>query len=56
MKWIYKILGTHTHVRVYMNGALCGGLVFRNEEFRAIYAEASSTSTGIITEFVKEGA
>jgi len=36
MKWYYKILGGHTHVRVFMNGALCGTLVFRNAEFEQI--------------------
>ena len=33
MKWYYKIYGGHTHVRVFMNGAKCGDLCFRNEEF-----------------------
>lgn len=33
MKWYYKIMGSHTHVRVFMNGAKCGDLCFRNEEF-----------------------
>lgn len=37
MNWHYKVLGTHTHVRVFMNGAACGKLVFRNEEFLKIY-------------------
>lgn len=36
MKWYYKILGGHTHVRVFMNGGKCGDLVFRNEEFHEI--------------------
>lgn len=36
MKWYYRVLGTHTHVRVFMNGALCGTLRFRNEEFEEI--------------------
>jgi len=36
MNWYYKILGGHTHVRVFMNGGKCGDLVFRNEEFEAI--------------------
>lgn len=36
MKWYYKILGGHTHVRVFMNGAKCGDLCFRNEEFELI--------------------
>lgn len=33
MKWYYKIIGEHTHVRVFMNGAKCGDLCFRNDEF-----------------------
>jgi hypothetical protein len=28
--------GIHTHVRVYMHGALCGNLVFRNDEFAEV--------------------
>ena len=36
MKWYYKVMGGHTHVRVFMNGAKCGDLVFRNEEFDEI--------------------
>lgn len=33
MKWYYTIAGGYTHVRVFMNGAKCGDLCFRNEEF-----------------------
>jgi hypothetical protein len=33
MKWEWKVAGRHTHVRVFFNGANCGSLVFRNEEF-----------------------
>lgn len=40
MKWYYKVLGGHTHVRVFINGALAGRLIFRNEEFRDIKANA----------------
>jgi hypothetical protein len=36
MKWYYQINGGHTHVRVFMNGAKCGDLCFRNEEFEQI--------------------
>lgn len=36
MKWYYSVRGGHTHVRVFMNGAKCGDLCFRNEEFREI--------------------
>lgn len=35
MKWYYKILGGHTHVRVFMNGK-AGDLTFSNEEFLLI--------------------
>ena len=41
MKWYYKSLGVHTHVRVFMNGAKCGDLCFTNEEFEII-KQASS--------------
>lgn len=33
MNWYWKRMGGHTHVRVFMNGAKCGDLCFRNEEF-----------------------
>lgn len=36
MKWYHHIAGGHTHVRVCMNGAKCGDLCFRNEEFEEI--------------------
>lgn len=36
MKWRWRREGTHTHVRVFVNGANCGTLTFRNEEFDAI--------------------
>jgi hypothetical protein len=36
MKWYYLVMGGHTHVRVFMNGANCGNLVFRNNEFDAL--------------------
>lgn len=39
MKWYYKILGGHTHVRVFMNGAKCGDLCFRNEEMKEIFID-----------------
>ncbi len=35
MNWHYRV-GIHTHVRVFMNGAFCGHLTFRNEEFESI--------------------
>lgn len=33
MCWYWKIQGAHTHVTVFMGGAKCGELCFRNEEF-----------------------
>lgn len=36
MKWYFKIGAVHSYVRVFVNGALCGKLCFRNEEFAAI--------------------
>lgn len=36
MKWYYTIAGGHTHVRVFMTGAKCGDLCFRNEEFQEL--------------------
>lgn len=36
MKWYWTVAGGHTHVRVFMNGAKCGDLCFRNEEFNHI--------------------
>lgn len=41
MKWYYSVQGGHTHVRVFMNGAKCGDLCFRNEEFREIQEKAN---------------
>lgn len=38
MRWYFEILGMYTHVRVCMNGAKCGDLCFRNEEFEEIVA------------------
>lgn len=36
MRWYYHIVGGHTHVRVFMNGAKCGDLCFRNEEWQQL--------------------
>ena len=33
MTWYYHIRGSHVHIRVYMNGAFCGTLFLRYEEF-----------------------
>lgn len=55
MRWLYKVLGTHTHVKCYMNGALCGTLIFRNDEFARIRSEVySTTGPERLIEFVKE--
>lgn len=45
MNWYYKVLGGHTHVRVFMNGAQCGDLCFRNEEFEDISRAVACTDT-----------
>ena len=44
MKWYWKIAGGHTHVRVFINGAKCGDLCFRNEEFYAIRHSVSGVT------------
>lgn len=38
MKWYWHQAGNHIHVRVFMNGAKCGELCFRVEEFERIQA------------------
>ncbi len=43
MSWYYKKQGIHVHVRVFMNGALCGQLCFRNEEFEQVRVQLFST-------------
>lgn len=48
MNWYYKILGGHTHVRVFMNGGKCGDLVFRNEEFQSICEKAKCGLNNIV--------
>ncbi len=40
MRWYYFELGSHTHVRVFMNGGKCGDLCFHNREFKEIMALA----------------
>ena len=62
MRWYYKIEGTHTHVRVFLNGAFCGTLTFTNEEFdrisnsvREIFMAGSgemSTNVGMSSPFI----
>lgn len=39
MKWYFKVGASHTRVRVFMNGAKCGDLCFRNEEFEHLRAK-----------------
>lgn len=39
MRWRYVRKGDHIHVRVFMNGANCGQLTFRLEEFQDIQNE-----------------
>lgn len=53
MKWYYKQLGGHTHVRVFLNGAKCGDLCFRNEEFAAIRLHHIA-GTRLVQTFVNE--
>ena len=56
MKWYFKIEGRHTHVKCYMNGAACGKLTFRNEEFQQIREQAGyfATHHGKLIEFIEE--
>lgn len=51
MRWYYQIAGGHTHVRVFMNGAKCGDLCFRNEEFEEIRRESNKIR---LIEFINE--
>jgi hypothetical protein len=57
MKWYWTVAGGHTHVRVFMNGAKCGDLCFRNEEFQWIHRHSpeilfieDSVITGLTTD------
>ena len=56
MKWYYKVMGGHTYVRVYVNGAQCGFLVFRNEEFEQLTPGAGTQTLGPVAhvEFIRE--
>lgn len=49
MTWYYNISPSHTHVRVFMNGALCGNLCFRNEEFEEIKGNVEYSDFSFIT-------
>lgn len=58
MKWYFKVMGGHTHVRVFMNGAKCGDLCFRNDEFQDITRSQSgnrSQPLDPLIQFIKEG-
>jgi hypothetical protein len=59
-KWYYNVLAAHTHVRVFMNGALCGVLTFRNEEFVKVKAALEKCMVHVdydptqVIEFIEE--
>lgn len=53
MKWYWHRSGGHTHVRVFMNGAKCGDLCFRNEEFDYI---REHTTDFEVVQFIEEAA
>lgn len=36
MNWDFEVRGNHVHVTVFMNGANCGKLCFRHDEFEEI--------------------
>lgn len=48
MKWYYTIKEEHVHVRVFMNGALCGTLTFRMDEFKQLVGY-STAGESVIT-------
>ena len=55
MKWYWHQAGGHTHVRVFFNGAKCGDLCFRNEEFQSLRAGCLLvTSTAWLIEFIDD--
>jgi hypothetical protein len=53
IRWYYQIQGGHTHVRVFMNGAKCGDLRFRNEEFEHIL-DSWISGQPTITDFINQ--
>ena len=55
MKWYWHRAGGHTHVRVFMDGAKCGDLCFRNEEFDYIREPLMMGCMGVV-EFIEEEA
>lgn len=54
MKWHYNIKGNHVHVRVYMNGAQNGELVFLPAEFHEIRAAAQALEAWASHNYVVE--
>jgi hypothetical protein len=54
MNWRYKKVGVHIEVMVYMNGAKCGELKFREEEFEQIKRDALSRVKSPIYAFINE--
>lgn len=38
MNWYFSLRGGHVHVRVFFNGAKCGDLCFRVDEWTKIVA------------------
>lgn len=52
MKWYYHIAGGHTHVAVFMNGAKCGDLCFRNEEFEEVKRNHSCMLSSVSIDFI----
>ncbi len=52
MRWYYTILGGHVHIRVFLNGAKCGDLCFRFNEFEKIRSELSHKTW--IVEFIED--
>lgn len=51
MTWRYRLLGNHAHIRVYLNGALCGELCFGAAEFREFARERRGN---VEVEFIDE--
>lgn len=43
LRWYYSRAGSYVHVRVFLNGANCGQLTFRNEEFDKLLRSTSYT-------------
>ena len=56
MGFYFRVLGIHTHLRVYMDGALCGNLVLRNEEFAELRAKFAGLSESAPVEFIEDPA